>query len=420
MNGPSAETAYLFRHALMRDAAYQLQPPTDRAELHTLAADAMESSLQDGAGLVPRQHCAEIARHLRAASPHAQSDALTSREASFLLRGAEHAEQVFDNAMAARLWERRAELSNGPEAAYAFYRAGTSAARGGETPRAAGLFQKAADLAQPAQDLRLLGMALGSLATARFILGNPDEGEALQRRALAILEAGPDAAYAAAARVNLGNQLAATGRPGEALPMFQQAVHELAAAGDALETAVASVNLAICLMDLGRGDEAMAVLRDAIESVRGQGERDVLGALKAQYARCLFDNGETTQALDQAAEAVALCARCGNLGSKGMALGILANLRLRSGLVQDIDQVYDQIHDIYLEIGSPHDQGLHLCEHALALVASGRHSEARPRWRQGIKVLHDVNDQPMIARLTQEALELCRTQGVPILSSDRP
>ncbi len=28
----SAETAYLFRHALLRDAAYQLQMPGDRAE----------------------------------------------------------------------------------------------------------------------------------------------------------------------------------------------------------------------------------------------------------------------------------------------------------------------------------------------------------------------------------------------------
>ena len=33
----SAESAYLFRHALLREAAYQLQLPTDRARLHALA-----------------------------------------------------------------------------------------------------------------------------------------------------------------------------------------------------------------------------------------------------------------------------------------------------------------------------------------------------------------------------------------------
>ncbi|KAF0246286.1 MAG: hypothetical protein FD180_774, partial [Planctomycetota bacterium] len=38
----SAETAYLFRHALMRDAAYQLQLPGDRARLHGLAFALIE------------------------------------------------------------------------------------------------------------------------------------------------------------------------------------------------------------------------------------------------------------------------------------------------------------------------------------------------------------------------------------------
>ncbi|KAF0240274.1 MAG: hypothetical protein FD180_4996, partial [Planctomycetota bacterium] len=38
-----AERAYLFRHALLRDAAYQLQLPGDRARLHGLAFEAIEA-----------------------------------------------------------------------------------------------------------------------------------------------------------------------------------------------------------------------------------------------------------------------------------------------------------------------------------------------------------------------------------------
>ncbi|KAF0247056.1 MAG: hypothetical protein FD180_173, partial [Planctomycetota bacterium] len=38
-----AETAYLFRHALLRDAAYQLQLPGDRARLHGIALRAIEA-----------------------------------------------------------------------------------------------------------------------------------------------------------------------------------------------------------------------------------------------------------------------------------------------------------------------------------------------------------------------------------------
>lgn len=39
---PSAESAYLFRHALLRDAAYQLQLPGDRVRLHALAVQSLE------------------------------------------------------------------------------------------------------------------------------------------------------------------------------------------------------------------------------------------------------------------------------------------------------------------------------------------------------------------------------------------
>ncbi|MBZ0135496.1 MAG: hypothetical protein K8I27_03855 [Planctomycetes bacterium] len=40
----SAETAYLFRHALLRDAAYEMQLPSDRAKLHELAFYLIEEA----------------------------------------------------------------------------------------------------------------------------------------------------------------------------------------------------------------------------------------------------------------------------------------------------------------------------------------------------------------------------------------
>ena len=45
-----AERAYLFRHALLRDAAYQLQLPGDRARLHAVAFEAIEELA--GGGLI--------------------------------------------------------------------------------------------------------------------------------------------------------------------------------------------------------------------------------------------------------------------------------------------------------------------------------------------------------------------------------
>ncbi|MBI2920950.1 MAG: hypothetical protein HYY18_07685 [Planctomycetes bacterium] len=53
MSRVNAERAYLFRHALLRDAAYQLQLPRDRERLHALALEAIEA-LAGGPGDPPR------------------------------------------------------------------------------------------------------------------------------------------------------------------------------------------------------------------------------------------------------------------------------------------------------------------------------------------------------------------------------
>jgi hypothetical protein len=56
-----ADEHYAFRHALTRDAAYQLMPPSARAALHVAAADLIdEIGLADGFET-------ELANHLQAA-----------------------------------------------------------------------------------------------------------------------------------------------------------------------------------------------------------------------------------------------------------------------------------------------------------------------------------------------------------------
>ncbi len=54
----NAERVYLFRHAVLRDAAYQLQLPGDRMRLHALALGAIEELLGT------TEHCVMWLEHL--------------------------------------------------------------------------------------------------------------------------------------------------------------------------------------------------------------------------------------------------------------------------------------------------------------------------------------------------------------------
>src|SRR5688500_9977431 len=103
----SAEDAYVFRHALMRAAAYELQPVSERAGLHELAATLTEAAFS-GAALDTVS--GEIAGHLRLAREHADRPGMLEREREFTRRAAEHNERQYLHADALRCWRRLAEI----------------------------------------------------------------------------------------------------------------------------------------------------------------------------------------------------------------------------------------------------------------------------------------------------------------------
>lgn len=97
--GPFAESAYLFKHALLRDAAYQLHLPTERASLHALSLLALEAHPEAA------HFFAELADHALAAQAAPQtvlpSSELQTRELAFLQRAAAAALAAFRNEDAA-------------------------------------------------------------------------------------------------------------------------------------------------------------------------------------------------------------------------------------------------------------------------------------------------------------------------------
>ncbi|MBZ0134767.1 MAG: hypothetical protein K8I27_00170 [Planctomycetes bacterium] len=100
----SAEQAYLFRHAVVRDAAYHLQPPSERAVLHALALDVIVAlpGLNEGAyGL-------ELAQHARWAQAHDRR--FEAQERRYLKLGGDFARFNYDYANALDAYRRLHEL----------------------------------------------------------------------------------------------------------------------------------------------------------------------------------------------------------------------------------------------------------------------------------------------------------------------
>ncbi|MCC6738955.1 MAG: hypothetical protein IT452_07900 [Planctomycetia bacterium] len=113
----------MFRHAVLRDAAYQLQLPRDRARAHALAFEAIEELCGGRPGDAPLDSTSHSSFCAHPTDPFAEGLAghallgtaarpdLGALEVTYLARAAAVAERSFRQADAARLWLRVAELT---------------------------------------------------------------------------------------------------------------------------------------------------------------------------------------------------------------------------------------------------------------------------------------------------------------------
>jgi hypothetical protein len=107
----SAELAYFFRHSVLRDAAYQLQLPADRARLHAFAFSILE--ILHGEFAHSAEAALELADHASLGAIH--DAALAPAEKRWLTEAAALAEQQSTSDFAADLWLRvRALAANTP------------------------------------------------------------------------------------------------------------------------------------------------------------------------------------------------------------------------------------------------------------------------------------------------------------------
>jgi hypothetical protein len=188
----NAESAYVFGHALLRKAAYQLQLPSGRARLHAMALESIEQTcggrppelppLDATTGSFASSHASdafalELAEHARLCSFESrQAEAL---RLAYLRRAAEYAARAFQSEAAADMWRMMAELSAGQEKSEALRRGAGALATAGRPKDAAVLLERviADDLA--AGRTRHRGVALANLAETDLDASRPDRVESL-------------------------------------------------------------------------------------------------------------------------------------------------------------------------------------------------------------------------------------------------
>lgn len=335
MEALSGEVAYLFRHAVMREAAYQLQLPSSRGQLHGLALEILEALIPES----DRARAAlELADHARAASASPQ-DLFSQKESRYLqvageeeqrawrlpaaiqlmLRAAEHPATSPDQKyrslrLAAGLWTdmgqpQKADLlmqqaqaiaglpDNRLRQIQAMIDSGRTAYVAGRHEHALQLLNEARQEAEQAGDQTLLRDALSCLSSAHDFLGRLEDALAASNAALDIAKAQKDAAVIHRDTGNIGTLLARLGRLEEAESCMLEAIAGHHASGHMRFEAIVCGNMSLVQDMRGRSQAALDWQKKALACMRRLGDAPSQGYMLGNLADLLRKQGRLHAAL---------------------------------------------------------------------------------------------------------------------------
>ena len=462
----NSEAAYLFRHALLRDAAYQLQLPGNRANLHALAfgiiealhggrapeppplnsddAPALPSHPTDGVAL-------ELAEHARLAM--GDGEGLQAESLLYLRRAAEYMERVFRGDDSASAWQALAPALRGTPKGEALRRAGAALRQVGRGEQAERTFVQALAIFREVGDRRSEGLVLGNLAGIHHETGRAEQAERTYGQALAIHREVGNRRFEGVTLTNLATLYHATGRIEQAERTFGDALAILRDTGNRRFEGGTLGNLAILYHETGRVEEAERLFVQALAIHREVGDRlaegPTLGNLAALYqvARqvelsertfehalrilretanrrseglalgslaSLYQNtGRLAEAERTYVQALAIHREVGNRPSEGIALGNLAGVYHDTGRVEEAEQTFRRALAIHREVGHRRFEGLHQCDVAICLLVLKHPREARAAWLQGAAILETLRDSQGLQQVTAGMRKACADAGAP-------
>lgn len=463
--GIEAETAYLFRHAVLRDAAYQLQMPADRARLHALALEIIEMhcggrpdlpslGVESTAEIRPHatdEWAIELARHAELARPTDDGSFLNAQR-TYTARGAVLARRTFRNRDAAQLWHAVAQLCEGVERGEALRRAATAAIEAGLLEEAIKYAGASLEAAQNTGSLQLQAAAMAAQSNCMFSKGEAAAAREKVSETLRLREQLRDQRGVQIALGSLGQAAALMADYAAALEFMNKAIAMGNHLNEARICGTLAHNLAQLHQQMGRLPQAEELYNRALEFHREHGLKRLegisLGSLgtlyrqtrrlplaKATLQSAITIHVETGNRLSELrtfsnlalvlieleeweeAEAVlksniAIAAESALESERALAMGHLGNLYTRIGRLEEGEAAFVDALDSHRRTGDKRFLGLNLCDFATTLVSLRRPERAIEVWREGEAILLSLKLGSLLEAKVSAVRSACETAGV--------
>lgn len=382
-----AETAYLFRHAVLREAAYQLQPPEERQQLHGLALAAFEAVVD---GELAEAHSGEIADHAQLAGPvlaaredHWRRVAAKRARAHYLHREAEHhlRRRIALSTTARERLDALLELSIVFDTASRF-REGLELSR------------ECVDVAADTGEAGLIADAAKRLAWFMGHLGSAADALAMIEPHIGVMRASGDDERLAGLLSDSGGYCRTLGDLDRTEEHYREALELSAKLNTERGRAVVLINLSAIYINRHQGEKAVGMLREALALVRKIDDQP-------NVAVCLGSLGSALQRIDAAEsracyqEALAVARRVGSLSLQSSPLGGLAILAQYAGDDAESERLRYEALRIDRELGDRRSASMQLGNLGDLYHGMGKLTEAEDCLAEALELARQVGSPHM-------------------------
>jgi class 3 adenylate cyclase/tetratricopeptide (TPR) repeat protein len=340
--------AYLFRHVVIRDVAYDSLPRSTRAQLHEQLAAFVETSRSN-------PDLDLLAYH------YGLSDRL-DKQREYFRRAGDAAVAAYANEAAIAYFDRLAPLLNDPHELFDVHM------------RCAGVFAH---------------------------VGRSDKAAEVARHALSLAEAGLGERCVAEASLQLGEVLWASGQFDEAHELLQRAAAIWHSLGDTGRLSDALARDAAVHRMHGQPRAAVAAAQSAIATARASGAGLAHARALAVLGWASYALGDAVQARNAYDEALSLARSHGDLRQIALALQDLAVLESRQGRIEQAQPLYEECLEKATQIGLKHTIDAVNLNYGTLLSMHGPFAQARARLERAVKAFGAGGSKPHLAGALQ-------------------
>lgn len=343
------ELRYIFRHSLLREAAYDMQLRTRLRELHQLIAEAIEQLYPNS-----EERFVDLAFHYEEAEDEKKTN-------KYLEKAARYAQRNFQNRQALQFYEKLisnllAKEKEGKKLVKLLLRKGTVHELVGQWEEAEKDYRIALKRAQALSDWLLIGQANRRLGQLRMLRGDYTEAKKHLDVASTFFDFAKDSVGTAKTYGNLGTLFFRQGSYEAAKSWFAKSIELNRANGRDAENAPIVANLGLIFMNQGHYDEGVRWLEEQLDIAQRNGDKQGLTTLYTNLGIINLEKGALDSALLCLERGLALSEELGNKLFMTICIGSIGSVWEKKGDYAKAMQNFERDLQLVRELGDK--QGL--------------------------------------------------------------